>query len=134
MPGTRNQQQRATQAIDLKREQLPQPPDPEAAMTRMLKQFERFAKSNPLLTEPLLKRLEAIAEEHAPPDAMRRLTAKQAALVAGISERQIRTLRFQNCLGETIDGKSRFSKKECNQYRISWRFPGPKCKNLKNTS
>jgi hypothetical protein len=130
MAGTKHERQRANQAVDLTGEQLPRRPDPEAAMTRMVRQFERFARANPELAEPLLKKFEAIAEEHAPPEAMRRLTVKEAALRIGVSEGHLANLGSEGRLGGNIEGKRRYSKKECDRYRDGYRLQGRKPKSL----
>ena len=118
----------ATPADDLVTGQLPKRPGPEIVMSRIIESYEQFARTHPELIEALLRECERIAEEHAPPDALRRLTTKQAAQRIGISAGHVSTLRAKARLGECVEGKPRYSKKECDLYRNGYRLPGPKPK------
>src|SRR5262245_10165815 len=110
---------------DLSAGNLPKRP---AAMTRILDAYERFVKVRPEQAEALLEGCRAITERYRTPSTVRRLSCREAASRIGVSRNLPFYLYQQGRLGECIDGRPRFSERECDDYKTSNRMPGPKPK------
>lgn len=103
-------------------------------MARLLELYERFVSVFPDRSKALLERCEELTNRYRPADGERNLTCVEAAKRIGVIRQRVFQLYQQGRLGACIDGKPRFSEKECDVYRDGYRKPGLKPRDLTEPS
>jgi len=108
----------------LARSDLPERPDPEAALTRILELYERFVKKYPDHAKGLLERCEELTRTYRSLEGERVLGVIDAVRFTGLTPARIQQLGKAGRAGELRDGRWRFSEAELHWYLHHKNKPG----------